>query len=454
MSRKIALAVILHLMLAILFFGCGSPQGELDPQNPVTITMWHNYGGQMKDTMDALIDQFNDTVGREHGIIINVTSIQATKDQNEKLAMIAAGDPGTPEMPDIVTVYPAVASSLADANLLAPLDNMFTEEELSAYIPSFIDEGRLSDGKLYVFPISKSTEALFINKTLFDRFAKETGASLDSLFTFEGIAELAQEYYAWTDAKTPYISNDGKTFFTADSWFNVAQVGVSQLGGSFVENAQLNTDTEEFKKVWDFSFLPAISGAYAISDGYSSDLAKTGEIVCSTGSTAGILFYGDTVTYADNTKESVEYIVLPYPVFEGGRKVALQRGAGMAVAKPTAGKELAATIFLKWFTSPEQNMRFVSSTGYLPVTKEAFEEKMTEEMETVDNPAVKKLLETATLMYEEYTFIVSPNFSGFTDLTNTYEKQIREAMREGRQQVESGIDMNSVSGEMYKLFIR
>jgi multiple sugar transport system substrate-binding protein len=416
--------------------------------------MWHNYGGQMKDTMDALIDQFNDTVGREHGIIINVTSIQATKDQNEKLAMIAAGDPGTPEMPDIVTVYPAVASSLADANLLAPLDNMFTEEELSAYIPSFIDEGRLSDGKLYVFPISKSTEALFINKTLFDRFAKETGASLDSLFTFEGIAELAQEYYAWTDAKTPDISNDGKTFFTADSWFNVAQVGVSQLGGSFVENAQLNTDTEEFKKVWDFSFLPAISGAYAISDGYSSDLAKTGEIVCSTGSTAGILFYGDTVTYADNTKESVEYIVLPYPVFEGGRKVALQRGAGMAVAKPTAGKELAATIFLKWFTSPEQNMRFVSSTGYLPVTKEAFEEKMTEEMETVDNPAVKKLLETATLMYEEYTFIVSPNFSGFTDLTNTYEKQIREAMREGRQQVESGIDMNSVSGEMYKLFIR
>jgi multiple sugar transport system substrate-binding protein len=454
LSRKIALAVILHLMLAILFFGCGSPQGELDPQNPVTITMWHNYGGQMKDTMDALIDQFNDTVGREHGIIINVTSIQATKDQNEKLAMIAAGDPGTPEMPDIVTVYPAVASSLADANLLAPLDNMFTEEELSAYIPSFIDDGRLSDGKLYVFPISKSTEALFINKTLFDRFAKETGASLDSLFTFEGIAELAQEYYAWTDAKTPDISNDGKTFFTADSWFNVAQVGVSQLGGSFVENAQLNTDTEEFKKVWDFSFLPAISGAYAISDGYSSDLAKTGEIVCSTGSTAGILFYGDTVTYADNTKESVEYIVLPYLVFEGGRKVALQRGAGMAVAKPTAGKELAATIFLKWFTSPEQNMRFVSSTGYLPVTKEAFEEKMTEEMETVDNPAVKKLLETATLMYEEYTFIVSPNFSGFTDLTNTYEKQIREAMREGRQQVESGIDMNSVSGEMYKLFIR
>lgn len=453
MKRKIASVVILHLIFSILFFGCGSTQVELDPKNPVTITMWHNYGGQMKDTMDALIEEFNDTVGREHGIVINVTSIQATKDQNEKLAMIAAGDPGAPEMPDIVTAYPAVASILAEADLLVPLDDMFTEHELSAYVPDFIREGRLSDGKLYVFPISKSTEALFVNKTLFDRFAAATGATLDSLSSFEGIAQLAQEYYAWTDAQTPGLSHDGKTFFTADSWFNIAQVGTSQLGGRFVESNQLNTDTEEFKRIWNFSFFPALRGAYAISDGYSSDLAKTGEIICSIGSTAGILFYGDTITYADNTKENVEYIILPYPVFDGGDKVALQRGAGMAVAKSTNQKELAATLFLKWFTSPDQNMRFVSSTGYLPVTKEAFEEKMTEEIETVNNAAIKKLLETATLMYEEYTFIVSPNFAGFSDLSNAYEKDIRQAMREGRQQVQSGSDMGSVNEEMFSAFI-
>ena len=90
--------------------------------------------------------------------------------------------------------------------------------------------------------------------------------------------------------------------------------------------------------------------------------------------------------------------------------MALQRGAGMAVAKSTAEKELAATIFLKWFTSPAQNMRFVSSTGYLPVTKEAFEDKMTEEIETVDNPAVKKLLQTAAYMYGEYIYRLSKLF--------------------------------------------
>ena len=72
------------------------------------------------------------------------------------------------------------------------------------------------------------------------------------------------------------------------------------------------------------------------------------------------MFYGDTVIYPDNTSEAIESIVLPYPVFEGGQKIALQRGAGMVVAKTNPTRELAASIFLKWLAAPEQNMRFVS----------------------------------------------------------------------------------------------
>ncbi len=453
MKKPVAWIAVILLFLASLF-GCGASEYGLDPSDPITVTMWHNYGGQMKDTMDALITEFNNTVGRDRGVVINVTSIQASKDQNEKLAMIAAGDPGAPEIPDIATAYPSMALLLSEAGLLAPLDAYFTEQDLSAYLDPFVDEGRLPDGKLYVFPISKSTEALFVNKTLFDRFSEATGVTLESLSTFEGIAAAAAKYYAWTDALTPSAPGDGKTFFTADSWFNIAQVGAAQLGGEFVGADRLNTSAAAFRKIWDFSVLPALNGAYAVADGYSSDLAKTGEIVCSIGSTAGILFYGDTITYPDNTKESVEYAVLPYPVFEGGEKIALQRGAGMIVAKSTAQKEYAAALFLKWFTSPEQNMRFVSSTGYLPVTKEAFEQKMTEEIQAVDNQAVKRLLKTATLMREEYSFIVAPNAENFSALSAAYEKDIKKAMRDGRQQVLAGADAAAVGDALFAGFAR
>lgn len=102
--------------------------------------------------------------------------------------MIADGDPGAPEMPDIATCYPATAALLQERELLAPLDGQFTQAELDAYLPRFVEEGRLSDGQLYVFPFAKSTEVLFVNQTLFDRFSEATGIGLDSLSTFEGIA--------------------------------------------------------------------------------------------------------------------------------------------------------------------------------------------------------------------------------------------------------------------------
>ncbi|MDR0380749.1 MAG: extracellular solute-binding protein [Oscillospiraceae bacterium] len=460
--KKIALFVAVCLLAAALA-GCGGSNDPLDPKNPVTVTMWHNFGGVMKETIDALIDEFNNSIGRERGVIINVTSIGASKEQNEKLAMIAAGDPGAPDMPDIVTAYPAMALTLSDSGHLAELDGYFTERELAAYVPQFVAEGRLfprrtgsgpepSDGKLYVFPISKSTEALFVNKTLFDRFAAETGAALGTLSTFEGLAKTAVQYYEWTDARTPDVPDDGKAFFTADSWFNIAQVGTAQLGGEFVGAETLNTGAGAFGRIWDFSVYPAVTGGYAVTDGYSSDLSKTGDIVCSLGSTAGVLFYGDSVTYPDNTVESVEYVVLPYPVFEGGRSVALQRGAGMVIARSDPRREYAAVLFLKWFTAAEQNMRLVAQTGYLPVTREAFEEKMAGEIEAVNNSVVKRLLETATRMYEEYDFIVAPNVDNFAALSGAYEADIRQAMRIGRQQVLDGDDADAVNGKLLEAF--
>lgn len=451
MKRRI-LPVLLSLIVCFLNIGCD--RERMDPKRPVTITMWHNYGGQMQSVMDELVDEFNSTVGRQKGIIVSVTSITASKDMQEKLFMIAAGDPGAPEMPDIVTAYPKTAIILREHGLLAPLDEQFTAKELDAYLPQFIKEGRLSDGKLYVFPIAKSTEVLFVNQTLFDRFSAATGVSLESLATFEGIAEAAVKYYEWTDSLTPDRANDGKTFFTADSWFNIAQVGIAQLGGEFVFPDRLDVASDLYRRIWDFSVLPTLAGGYAVTAGYSSDLSKTGEIVCSIGSTAGILFYGDTITYPDNTIETVTYNILPYPVFRGGQKIAIQRGGGMCVKRSTPKKEYAAALFIKWFTQPEQNMRFVYSTGYLPVTKEAFENNMKQEIYTAKTPNLKKLLEAAIRMYQEYTFLIPPNYEQYDSLSKTYEIRLKQLMSVGRKSVIQEKKAPSVvSEELYGVFV-
>jgi len=423
MKKHICLFLVL-LLLILNLTGCAEKRASSD--QPVTLTLWHNYGAQMKNTMDNLVDEFNETVGTENGIIISVTSISSSAVLHEKLMMAANGDPGAPSLPDITTGYPKTAVNLAAKGMLADLDQFVSPSELDAYIPQFIEEGRLSDDKLYIFPTAKSTEVLFVNETLFARFAQDKGYQLNDLSTVEGLLEAAEDYYYWTDQQTPTIPDDGKTFFTVDSLHNFTLVGCEQLGSSYYKDGRPDMSTAEFKQVWNALYIPALQGYSAIFAGYGSDLAKTGDIVCSLGSTAGILFFSPMVTYADNSSEEVQYAILPYPIFEGGRKVAVQRGGGMFVTKSTKEKEQAASIFLKWFTQPEQNLRFITSTGYLPVTKAAFDKVIEQEITDQLGPNIKKLLLTATEMQQNYDFYIPPTFEGVDELQSNFEKQFKE----------------------------
>ena len=443
MKKAIALLLTLVFLLGCLS-GCGTTS-PLNPKEPVTLTMWHNYGGDMQQAMDYLIDQFNSTVGKEQGIVIDVTAISSSSELNKSLTMIVNGDPGAPDMPDIFTGYPKLAIQFWEKGLLTDLDNYFTEDELSAYVEAFVEEGRLSDGGLYVFPIAKSTEVLYVNQTLFDRFADATGASADMLSTFEGIAELSQMYYEWSG---------GKQFYAADSWFNFVEVGMAQLGGSIFEGEALSLDGDGFPHIFETVYAPAVEGGIAIYDGYSSDLSKTGDLVCSTGSSAGILFYGDTITYADGTVENVEYSILPYPVFENGTKTALQRGGGLMVAKSEEKKEYAAGVFIKWLTAPEQNMSFVANTGYLPVTRQAFENELSTHMDTVEDPRIRKMLTSVLAMYEDYSFFTAPTYANFDSDSDAFEESFKDLLVGHRDRYLEGIDKIFPASEALKELIQ
>lgn len=420
MKKLTALILTLILTLSVMLTGCsdGSP---LDPKNPVELTMWHNYGGEMQNTMDALVEEFNHTVGKDKGIVINVTNVASSSTLNESLELILEGSPGAPDMPDIFTGYPEIAVKFQEKDMLANLDGYMTEEVLDKYVEAFVEEGRLSDGGLYVFPIAKSTEVLYVNMTLFNKFAAETEATEDMLYTFEGLAELSAMYYEWSG---------GKQFFGSDDWFNFFEVGMAQLGGSIFDGEALSLDGEKFEYIFNTIYDPAAKGGIAVYDGYSSDLSKTGDLICSTGSSAGILFYGDTVTYENGAEEKVDYSILPYPVFENGAKTAIQRGGGLMVSKSDEKKEYAACEFIKWLTASEQNMKFVNETGYLPVTKQAFEEDMDELLDTMENANVKKMLTSVLSMYDEYTFFTAPNYPKFNDDSSGFESKFKELLQE------------------------
>jgi len=454
MKKKRLALLLCAFTIAGLFTGCSGKGSE-----PVTLTMWHVYGGQTDSPLNDLIDEFNDTVGKKENIRIQVTAVSNTNTIHEEILDALSGKYGSLEMPDMFISYPKTVLALPDEEILVDYRDYFSEKELSGLIPEFIEEGTVND-RLCVFPVAKSTEVLFVNKTLFDRFAAATGASIEMLDTWEGLFQLTQMYYQWTDSQTPDVAGDGRSFFTHDYLFNYLQVGTESKGESFFIGDELAFGSV-FDQVWDSFAQTAVKGGIWLGEGYATEPLRTGDAIVSVASTASVLYYKDEVTYDDNTSEPVEIIARPCPVFADGQKLVMQRGAGFCTVKSTPEKEKAAVTFLKWLSEPECNVRFVTQVGYMPVSQEAFDKYLPEAISTLSSSKYKSLYQAMMTMQSEYSFYTAPQTDSYLELEQNTEKYMRSELENAYSQYhtigggdEDAARLSQEALEAYKADIR
>ena len=425
MKKRIFLLAALTAGLVLCLAACGETNGD-----PVTVTLWHVYGGEVNSPMNALVDEFNRTVGQEQGVRVRVDSVSNSGVIHESVLAAAYKDPGAPELPDLFVSYPKTVLALPDENILVDYRDYFTDEELEGYLPEFVEEGTVHD-RLVILPLAKSTEILFVNKTAFDRFAAETGASLDELATWEGLYAMAERYADWSG---------GKCFFVHDYHFNYFQVGVESLGEDFFDKNGIAFGPK-FAYAWEPYARAALTGGLWLGSGYATEPLRTGDVIASVASSASVLYYSDVVTYEDNRTEQVEIVSLPYPIFEDGEKLVMQRGVGVCTVKSTPEREKACMTFLKWLTEPERNVDFVTSLGYMPVTKEGFDRYLPAAIETLSDPMYVSLYEAFLKTRQDYTFYVPPQREDYLNLETHFEKAVRLRLAAGRAQyLEQGAD--------------
>ena len=437
--------VPMMMLIVTSLSGCAA---ESKNNKPVVLTMWHVYGGQTDSPLNTTIDRFNETLGKEQGIRIQVTSVSTTNSIHEAVISAARKEPGAAELPDMFVSYPKTVLSLPDKDILMDYNEYFTEDELKEYIPEFIEEGKIDD-KLLVFPAAKSTEILFINKTLFDRFAAETGAKEEDLNTWEGLFDTAKLYNKWTDDKTPDVAGDGKNFFVHDYHFNYFQVGCESLGEKFFKDSDPDGALAfgpKFREIWEPYADAAISGGIWLREGYATEPLRTGGAIVSVASSASVLYYEDIVTYEDNVSEPIEVVAHPVPVFNGGEKLVMQRGAGFCTLKSTPEKEKAAAVFLKWLTEPDNNIEFVTQAGYMPVTQAAFD-RLSAVASKLESSKYRSLYEALKDTQENYRFYVAPQLPNYLDLEMKFEKNVRLELDRERQKYKETAASNADTSE-------
>lgn len=174
-------------MLLLPVTGCGQKKDA----EPLTVTLWHVYGGEVDSPLNGLIEEFNSTIGAQQNIRVKVELVSNSGSIHKSVLAAANNDPGAPSLPDMFVSYPKTVLALPDQEILVDYRDYFSEEELAAFIPAFAEEGMIG-GRQVILPIAKSTEVLFVNRTLFDRWAAQSGASYDDLTTWERLYALAE----------------------------------------------------------------------------------------------------------------------------------------------------------------------------------------------------------------------------------------------------------------------
>ncbi len=154
--KKRLFSLLLVSVLVFTLTSCGE-KSLLRETDPVTLNFWHVYGEQSGSPMDLLVQEFNRTVGMESGVRVQVTNLSSASKIGGFLKEAQNGG-DLQEMPDLFTCHIGDASALGEENLVDWHD-WFTDEELSDFVPGFLDDGTAQDGRLLLFPWRGWTES-------------------------------------------------------------------------------------------------------------------------------------------------------------------------------------------------------------------------------------------------------------------------------------------------------
>lgn len=123
----------------------------------------------------------------------------------------------------------------------------------------------------------------------------------------------------------------------------------------------------------------------------------------------------------------------------------MQRGAGFCMVKSSPERERAAAAFLKWLTEPVNNVEFVTKTGYMPVTEEAFRQ-LPEIVKGLENPKYRSLYRALAETERDYRFYVAPLLPNYLDLEMRFEKNVRLELSRARQAYREAVGEGQYAG--------
>src|SRR5580692_2589181 len=336
------------------------------PARAVTdIMWWHAMSGELGRQLEKLAADFNASQS-EYRI---VPSYKGNYSETVTAAIFAFRSRSQPAIVQVSEI--ATATMMAARGAIYPVFELMRDEHEAfspaAYLPAVTGYYADVAGNMLSFPFNASTPILYYNKNLF------RAAGLDP--------EIAPKTWAEVGAAAKRLRASGAICgFTTSwpSWINVENF-------SAFHNLPISTRANGFEgldAVLDFNNPAVVRHIAQLAEWQTTKVfdysgrATTAEPRFQNGECG--IFIGSSATRADieaNSKFEVGYGMLPYwPDVKGAPQNSTIGGATLWVLRGRPQAEYRGVAkFFAFLSKPEVQARWHQNTGYLPVTRAAFE---------------------------------------------------------------------------------
>jgi multiple sugar transport system substrate-binding protein len=366
MSRFVSVVTILLLGLAPQAIAASTdPWSSVDPTGQ-KVVFWHNHTRGRQEALAAIVQEFN----RSNPYRIMVT--QEYQGRYEDIFHKMLGVLNTSDVPDLVVAYQNQAATYQLAGGLIDLTSLLnspkwglSSEEQSDFFPAFFRQD--------IFPIfhqarlglapNRSLEVLYYNR----EWLRELGVDAPPATPdeFKTVACKA--------AKMPFskaTGAGGSMGYVVDFEASHLASWVFALGGEIFDEQKMaytyNTPAARLTLTFLRDLFKAGCAA-AVSErfGDQADFGA-GRVLFTTASSSALPFYKDAV---DNGAR-FGWSVAPLP-FLTPTPVMNVYGASVSLPKTTPRRQLAAWLFVKYYTSPPVQAKWSMAANYFPVRRSA-----------------------------------------------------------------------------------
>ncbi|HEX4055374.1 MAG TPA: extracellular solute-binding protein [Tepidisphaeraceae bacterium] len=171
--RYVSRFILLAMLAGVVWLLAWQPSPPVPEQrrNDVVVQYWEKWTGVEQDAIQQIVDDFNDTVGKEKHIYVDMLSM-SNIDQ-KTLVATAAGEP-----PDVAGLWDTKIPQFGELGALTPLDDMAAAHGITAgYYKPVYWRGCHYNGHLYSLVSTPATIALFYNTKIFHENAAELRAA-------------------------------------------------------------------------------------------------------------------------------------------------------------------------------------------------------------------------------------------------------------------------------------